>query len=252
MNNELILQKYEELKAIKEVIDSQTKKGENIELNTVIIYESFLKKSQEILPNLLNDFSINRLLIIDNSSPFDIGNFKYYPSTPLKISIGMNLAILKAKLSLEIKETAVESKDFSFIKNADIRLILERDYKDIHKNLLLGSWKSAIILSGGSIEALLLDTLQENKPSALNSQKAPTYKSKKNRIEKWDLSELIDVAADLKLVNLGASKLSHSLREYRNLVHPGVELKSSLKVEPEEAKIAFEILNLVIRDLNSK
>jgi hypothetical protein len=39
------------------------------------------------------------------------------------------------------------------------------------------------------------------------------------------------------------------VREYRNLIHPGNELRSKLTVGAEEARIAIEILNLIDREL---
>lgn len=79
--------------------------------------------------------------------------------------------------------------------------------------------------------------------------KAP--KQKKDPKE-WNLGELLDVAVDIEFINPGAEKLSDAVKDYRNLVHPGKELRSGLKVEPEEAKIAVEVLNMIIRDLQSE
>lgn len=141
------------------------------------------------------------------------------------------------------------TKDFSFIKDKKLREIIERDYSEIVKDLATECYKSVIILCGGSIEALLLDKLKENKQAAKKSNKAP----KEGDIEKWDLNDLINVATDIKIIkNPAINKLSHSVRDYRNLVHPGKELRSGLKVEPEEAKIAFEVLNILIREFKKE
>jgi hypothetical protein len=64
------------------------------------------------------------------------------------------------------------------------------------------------------------------------------------------LADLIAVAADIQAVSQSAEKLSHTVREYRNLVHPGNQLRTGLKVQPEEARIAVEVLNILIRDLS--
>ena len=92
---------------------------------------------------------------------------------------------------------------------------------------------------------MLLDKLSTNESKARSSSKAP----KENDLKKWDLDNLIDVAVELKYINIGVEKLSDAVRHYRNLVHPGNELRSGLKIEPEEAKIAIEVLNMIIRDL---
>jgi hypothetical protein len=106
-------------------------------------------------------------------------------------------------------------------------------------------WKSVLILSGGAIEAILLDLLQANQAQALAASKAPG----KPDLTRWDLADLINVAVELKLVSDGVEKLSHPVREYRNLVHPGVEVRTGLKFGEQEAKIALEVLHLLHRDL---
>ena len=64
----------------------------------------------------------------------------------------------------------------------------------------------------------------------------------------WNLSELITVANDLKKIKVGVDKLSYSLREYRNLVHPGKELTSGFEVKEEEATIALNVVKMVLRE----
>lgn len=42
---------------------------------------------------------------------------------------------------------------------------------------------------------------------------------------------------------------AHSVREYRNLVHPGREVRENLSFGREEAAIALEVLRILVRDL---
>jgi hypothetical protein len=88
--------------------------------------------------------------------------------------------------------------------------------------------------------------VQKDAPAALASTKAPA----ETDFNKWDLNDLIEVALDTKIVTSQVASLSHTVRSYRNLVHPGVELRKGLKIEPEEAKIALQVLNILIRDLS--
>lgn len=125
-----------------------------------------------------------------------------------------------------------------------MRGVLERDYSEIQKAYIAQCWKSVIILSGGAIEAMLLDRLSRQPERAKASTKAP----READLTKWDLAKLIDVSVDLGYVSLGAEKLSHAVREYRNLVHPGNEIRNRLTFGAEEARIALEVLHLVWRD----
>ena len=155
----------------------------------------------------------------------------------------------KASPSLEV----MQLKEFSFVKDTALRTIIERDYQEIQQAFTAKCWKSVIVLSGGTIEAVLIDLLLRHESIAMASEKAPKDKGGKVRIvQDWEFVYLILVAVELKLVNPGIDKLSHSIREYRDLVHPMVEIKTRLRVDVEEAKIALELLNMIHRDLSKK
>lgn len=124
--------------------------------------------------------------------------------------------------------------------------IIERDYLEIQRAFVAKCWKSVIILSGGAIEAILTDVLMANERSAKSASKAPN----KPDIRKWDLADLINVSVELEFVEVGVDKLSHSVREYRNLIHPGNELRSQLTFDEEEAKISLEVFHMIHRDLS--
>lgn len=160
------------------------------------------------------------------------------------------LAAALARLKIEIDQPTstpvTEHKDFTFVTDQAIRSILERDYQEIQRAFIAKCWKSVIILTGGAVEAILTDLLLTHNSQAKSSSKAP----KSVDIRKWSLNDLIEVAVDLKLVSAGIEKLSHSLREYRNLIHPGNEVRSNLVFDAEEAKIALEVLNILHRDLS--
>ena len=157
-----------------------------------------------------------------------------------------NLGFLKT-IADDFSQTPVtEEKSFHFVDDIKLRKILERDYAEIQRGIISLNWKSSIILSGGAIEAILLDLLSKDAVKAKKSNKAPQEKD----LSKWDLNDLIEVAVETDLVDGEAAKLSHSVRDYRNLVHPGKEMRSKLKVEPEEAKIALQVFNILIKELS--
>lgn len=127
--------------------------------------------------------------------------------------------------------------------------MLIRDYNEIIKCKNNACWKSAIILSGSSIEAILFDLLKQNEAKAMAASTAPKSKGKVIPITEWRLNSLIDTAWGLKLINKSVTALSHSAKEFRNLVHPMEEIKGNYKLEKEEAENAFIILKTLIRDL---
>lgn len=182
--------------------------------------------------------------------PFTAAEFKvsasFYNVTAIESYISRCVARLKAALE-DIENTPVTERiDFVFIRDSHLREMIERDYVDIQKDYISGSWKSVIILCGGAIEAILLDRLLQDESAAKNAKSAPG----KGDLSKWDLSELINVAVELKIIEPSANMLANAVRQYRNLVHPGNELRSKLTVGQLEAESAFNALKIVHRDLS--
>ena len=182
--------------------------------------------------------------------PFDVKKVRLQAGTKSNIIAVMGmLSMVVGRLQTVFEESTnvpvTEKREFKFVNDSDLRSIIERDYEEIQRAFIAGCWKSVIILCGGSIEAILTDLLLVNKTAALSAKSAP----KSNDITRWDLSGLIDVAVELKLVSTGVQKLSHPLREYRNLVHPGNEIRNKLRFGTEEAKIAVEVVHILHRDL---
>jgi len=139
-----------------------------------------------------------------------------------------------------------EAREFDFVKEDDVRAILERDYVEAQTAFAAQCWKSVIILCGGVIEATLLDLLLTDPAAACAAKGAPKGKPD---LRKWDLSDVIRVAVELGVVGPGLDRLSDTLRQYRNLIHPGVELRSGLSPQKEEARIALGLLDLLHREL---
>lgn len=176
-----------------------------------------------------------------------LGDSDFYDINGLKAIIGSILGRIEPELA-EVQDTPVtQIKEFIFIQNPKLREIIERDYQEIQRAFVAQCWKSALILAGGLIEAILLDGLEQKRDLALASSNAP----KKPDLSKWDLSNLIEVSVELQLVTSGVEKLSHPIREFRNLVHPGNELRKKLTYGGEEARIGLEVLNMIHRDLKT-
>jgi hypothetical protein len=157
-------------------------------------------------------------------------------------------ALGRLQISIEVPSTTpvTEQKTFAFVREKAIRAIIERDYAEAQRAYISECWKSVIILCGGMIEAVLTDLLIQNDSRAKTAPGAPRNPD----ITRWDLTDLIKIAVALGLVSAGIEKLSHSIREYRNLVHPGNEVRNNLRFDAEEARIALEVLNIVHRDLS--
>ncbi len=233
------------------------------------LYYSLLGQ-QRVLDSISKDYAVGMTILplevelqqLQNESPelippFDKEDYFSYLSGRNNnervynlIGIRSYLAMALGRLQIAIEQPAgipvTEKRQFTFVSDSALRTIIERDYAEIQKAYVSECWKSGIILCGGAIEAILTDLLIQNETAAKAAKSAP----KNSDITRWDLSYLINVAVELPLVSVGIEKLSHPIREYRNLVHPGNELRNNLRFDAEEAKIAVEVLNIVHRDLS--
>lgn len=157
----------------------------------------------------------------------------------------MGSVLSRIEVAMQDESSPVtEPRTFAFVQDADIRAIVERDFDEAQRALVSKCWKAAIILCGGIIEAILLDLLGRDEVRARSATKAP-----KTELLRWDLADLIGVSLELKLVSAGIEKLSQSVREFRNLVHPGREVRERIAFDAEEARIALEVVHILHREL---
>lgn len=203
---------------------------------------------------LIKEFEQLNLEFPDLVPPFSHGAYKIFDASgkTLYNYVGVlsyaSMVIGRLKILIEepLDTPVTETRQFAFINDANIRNIVERDYDEIQRAYISKCWKSVLILCGGTIEAILTDLLISHDTEAKQAKSAPN----KPDISRWDLSELINVAVELELVTEGVKKLSHPVREYRNLVHPGNEIRNKLRFNVEEARISLEVLNILHRDLS--
>jgi hypothetical protein len=123
-----------------------------------------------------------------------------------------------------------------------------RDFEEAQRAYISQCWQSVIILTGGAIEAVLLDALLLR---SLDAQAASSAPKGKADLTKWDFFDLAKVAVELKIVEPSALTLSDPIRQYRNLVHPGVEKRTQMKPQKLEAENGLNVLRIVHRDLAS-
>lgn len=129
---------------------------------------------------------------------------------------------------------------FDFIKTEEFRVSLESDYAELKKCCDSKSWKSALVLSGSIIEALLIDYLTES----------PATVPKGKDILRLDLSEVIAISKDNKIISQRVADLCSVIRSYRNLIHPARQFR--LKEQPptkQSADIAVALVELVVNEI---
>lgn len=139
----------------------------------------------------------------------------------------------------------INSEKVNCMTFPELRVIVERDLLELEAALKAGSVKTVLVLSGSILEGLLLDRLMTRR------MEAEALHAKSLQLEKWQLNDIIEISGKLGILPTETiAKFSHGLRSFRNLIHPGLELRDNLDIATEEAKIGIEVLNIVFRTLS--
>jgi hypothetical protein len=142
---------------------------------------------------------------------------------------------------------APEALSFPFVADPRVRAVVERDYLEIQRACGAGCWKSAILLAGGVLEAVLVDRLRRDGDRARGADSAPAEPDP----GQWSLGEVIGVAVELEIlkpyleINIG-----DATRAYRTLVRPEGEARSGIVVGEDEARAVLTVLEVLHRDLS--
>jgi hypothetical protein len=134
-----------------------------------------------------------------------------------------------------------------------ITTILEGRLKEIEKGLNTHAALSVIFMCGSLLEGVLLGTALKS-PEAFNrSSSSPKYSDGKVKpFHEWKLAQFIDVACDIKVVQLDVKKFSHALRDFRNYIHPYEQMASGFSPDQHTADICFQVLKAALADLSKE
>lgn len=134
--------------------------------------------------------------------------------------------------------------------NKKFKPFIERDFKELCINYLMGNAKATVVLSGSLVELLLIYICERKKISTITYSNPKSMKSVSEKLYDCDLFGLIIYADDNKLLGKDFPYLGHLLRVYRNLIHPGCELRQDQgMIDDSKIEISFkgavEILNRI-------
>jgi hypothetical protein len=146
----------------------------------------------------------------------------------------------------ESSGAAPRPRQFEFVRDEKIRPVLEQAFADSRAALERRDFVQALILSCSIIEALLtnaLDVPNDLPPKSDLPPKGGSYN---------DLSfeERIATAERAGLIRGGCARLPPVARRYRELTDADGELRSDAQVSEREARIAGQVLRVVMRDLD--
>lgn len=131
--------------------------------------------------------------------------------------------------------------------------ILRNRLNEAQDCLKVGASLSVIFLCGSILEGALLGVATQ-KPEEFNkSSCSPKTKDNKvKRFHEWTLAEFIDVSYDIGIVKLDVKRFGHSLRDFRNYIHPYQQILTNFSPTQHTAKICLQVLKAAIADLSGE
>ncbi len=156
-----------------------------------------------------------------------------------------------------VPPTATELK---FVTDEGLREALRLDIASADRALLNGEWKSATVLAGSVIEALLLWALakcQSANATGFSSAVATAQTSEKwpkpppKSLENWNLHQFIPVATKANLISSDTAAQCQLARGFRNLIHPGRAKRLDQACSRATALSAVAAVEHVISDLST-
>ena len=130
--------------------------------------------------------------------------------------------------------------------------IIQSRLKEAQSCLAAKAYLSVIFQCGSVLEAVLLGAAQKEPEQFNRSQSSPKKDGKTKAFQDWTLSELINVASDIGLLNPDIHKFSHGLRDFRNYIHPYEQLVSRFSPDENTAKICFQVLKAALADVSGE
>lgn len=153
-------------------------------------------------------------------------------------------------LNKDFKEISLDKLNIDTV----VAEILMSRLTEINKSIQSGAALSVVIMCGSVMEGLLLGVASSKMKDFNTSNVSPKDKvtGKVYQFHEWTLSNFIDVAHDLGLLGLDVKKYSHSLRDFRNYIHPYQQMSSRFNPDIETAKISWQVLKAAITDLTKR
>lgn len=148
------------------------------------------------------------------------------------------------------------SREFTNINLRALKLenaitdVLQHRIKEIEKCFSSDSPLAVILLAGSALEGIFLGLAIQH-PRQFNSAKSSPKdsSSKVKPFHEWSLSGFIDVAKELGLIQHDTHKFSHSLRDFRNYIHPFEQMSSGFYPREHTAKICLQVLQAAIHEI---
>ena len=206
----------------------------------------------KITEEMLLYYKTEKLLNDQVSEPFNDNLFEECLNTAYKLQ--------RKKLKKEEPIDTIEdflNKDVDEIPisaleiDGTVSVILEQRIVELKQCLNAGASLSVIFLCGSILEGILLGVATKYPNKFNQSSVCPKRKgaSTAKRFHEWSLNSFIDVAHDIGFIGLDVKKYSHTLRSFRNYIHPYQQMSSEFNPDMHTAKISWQVLKAAMHDI---
>ena len=160
----------------------------------------------------------------------------------------------KASANIPKQQKApVESPpDFDrLVRDNSLAEVLSLRWQEAQKCVNAEAYLAAVVMMGSILEGVLLHKLEANPAAGNQANRSPKDPQTGNPkpFHEWGLSNLIDVAHELRWLQGDRKRFSHALRESRNIVHPYVERLHPDRPDRGTCSICWQVVRAAVADL---
>lgn len=157
----------------------------------------------------------------------------------------------------ELTENEFLKQEFSKIDLSSLGLdfqfeqVINQRLEEIKKSLQSEASLAVIFLCGSTMEGLLLHIATRNPQKFNTSNVAPKDKDGKiKQLTDWTLDSLINVAYAENFIKLDIKKYAHTLKDFRNYIHPRQQASQNFNPDQHTAEISWKVLQATIANLS--
>lgn len=146
-----------------------------------------------------------------------------------------------------------QSHQLGFLGDPALQTGLQADIGIIERALANSEWKTATVMAGSAIEAILLWALEQKDARQVGLSLTTANKLKLSlrgpTLPQWELHPYVEVAAHLGIIQGDTRTETALAKNYRNLIHPGRAIRLQQHCDRGTAFTAVAALDHVVRDI---
>jgi hypothetical protein len=147
---------------------------------------------------------------------------------------------------------ALATSELAFLGDGALRYDLRLDISNANRAHASRDYKSATVLSGSAIEALLFWALgRVDERARIDAIAASGNKKLDPAMTRWDLRNFLAVEEQLGVLKKETHQIADTVRDYRNLIHPEKAARLGMACDEGTSHTALGGLLHVIRDVGA-